>query len=184
MSTRARWADGATPVVDPKEATKYLTMGQVSDQTGLSQKTLQDSLTRDEITNPRNPRGALCRPLRRWGNLPLWEPEQVQRYQEMVALLEDADEVELPSYGPTEARQEDLVTTKEIAERLGVCDQTIRRWQRNDGEFPVAVGKLRRYGEPGVPDHLRPWSEVVKWVRNRPKLRIPADRRAALSTAS
>lgn len=179
MSNRARWADSAQPVVDATEAIKYLSIGQLSDATGLSQETLQDSLTREEITNPDNPRITLCRPLYRLGNTPLWDQGQLRQYFTLLRKAQARASKNLSPYAPVEADKKGLVTTKEIAERLQVHDQTVRRWQR-DHVFPLAVGELHRFGEPGVPDHLRSWQQVLAWVRSHPRLRIHSTVRETL----
>lgn len=169
MSIIARWAESATPVSSFEEASKHLMIGQVSDQSGLSQKTLEDSLTREEITSQRNPRRVLCRPAYRFGVMPLWSKEQVQKYLDLLREVEErkAEEGQLPSFSPAEAREKNLVTTKEIAERFDWHDQTPRRYQRDDEEYPPAVGRLRRAGEPGIPDFLRSWVDVKAWAARR-----------------
>lgn len=170
MSITARWAESATPIESFEEASKHLRIGQVSDATGLSQKTLEDSLTREEITNEQNPRRVLCRPRYRFGTMPLWSEEQVKEYQDLAQEIEERRKREaeqLPLYSPAEAREKGLVTTKEIAERFGWHGQTPRRYQRDQQGYPPAVGRLRRVGEPGIPDFLRKWNDVVAWAEQR-----------------
>lgn len=169
MSIVARWAESAIPLKSFEEAAKHLTVGQVSDRTGLSQNTLEDSLTREQITNARNPRRVLCRPRYRFGSMPLWTEEQVQEYLDLARKVEEERQrvEQLPLYSPAEAQERNLVTTKEIAERFGWHGQTPRRYQRDQEGYPAAVGRLRRIGEPGIPDFLRSWPEMQAWAKGR-----------------
>ncbi len=163
MNSRARWADGALDLTDDlDQAARYLTVGKVSDATGLSANTIKDSLTRRRITNPDNPRGALCRPVARIGDVPLWDQEQVDEYLRRKELA-DAATSELPLVSTEEARERGLASTEEIAEHFGQHDQTVRRWQRYDKDYPKAKFRRSREGRSGPPEHVRELAAVIAW---------------------
>src|SRR5687768_17489955 len=144
MNSRARWAAGALDLTgDLETAATYFTVGQVADATGLSPETIKDSLTRREITNAANPRGALCRPAARVGDVPLWSKTQVDEYHKRQKALA-AGETALPLVSTAEATERQLVSTEEIAELFDLHDQTVRRWQRYDETYPAAVARRDR----------------------------------------
>jgi hypothetical protein len=164
MNSRARWADGALDLTDDLEqAASYLTVGRVSDATGLSANTIRDSLTRREITTPENPRGALCRPAARIGDVPLWAQEQVDEFLRRKEAAEAIAATDLPLVSDEEASRRGLASTEEIATRFGQHDQTVRRWQRYDKDYPKAVARLSRDGRSGPPEHLRELAAVDAW---------------------
>lgn len=164
MNSRARWAAGALDLTgDIETAATYFTIGHVSDATGLSPETIKDSLTRREITNPANPRGALCRPAARVGDVPLWSKGQVDEYHRRVKALEGA-ETDLPLVSAEDARERGLVSTEEIAAHFGLHDQTVRRWQRYDETYPDAVARRERGGRSGPPEHVRDLRAVLEWA--------------------
>jgi hypothetical protein len=164
---RAEWAANALDLThEPGRSQNYLTVGAVSDLTGLSTRTIEDSLTREEITNEDNPRGALCRPAARVGNVPLWEPAQVDEYKRRVRASSNR-QVALPLVTPQEADERGLVTVEEAADRLGVHGQTLRRHQRNDNNYPPALARRSRGGAPGVPEHVREWSAILVWAESK-----------------
>jgi hypothetical protein len=173
VNSRAEWAEAAEDLIDnlPKAA-EQLRDGQVSHMTGLSIETIKDSLTRREITSRTNPRGALCRPAYRLGDMPLWSPDQVAEYHRRVEALKAETRLELPTVTAEQAQESGLVTSKEIQERFGVHEQTMRRHQRNHENYPRAVAKLARDGAPGVPEHLRDWNAVLTWARVN-KIKLP-----------
>jgi hypothetical protein len=163
MNSRARWADGALDLTDDLgQAARYLTVGLVSDATGLSTNTIRDSLTRRKITNPDNPRGALCRPVARIGDVPLWNQQQVDEYLRRKELA-DAATSDLPLVSTEEARERGLASTEEIAAHFKQHDQTVRRWQRYDKDYPKAVARRSRDGRSGPPEHVRPLADVIAW---------------------
>lgn len=179
MASHAEWAEQAEDLIHNRAfAAQQYDIGQVSHMTGLAQTTIEDSLTRERITNPASPRGALCRPAYRIGdNTPLWAPSQVQDYFNRQKLQDErlAANDALPTISVSEARQRGLVTNREIIERFGVHDQTVRRHQRNDANYPAPVAKLSREGTPGVPELLRPWDEIVEWARTKRGLKVPEE---------
>lgn len=168
MTNRARWAADARDFTDDIEAAVregFTTVGKVSDATGLSPETILDPLTREPITNPDNPRGALCRPAGRIGDVPLWSPEQVAEYSARAARA--GEQPELPQVTVEEAAERGLISTEEIAALLNVHDQTVRRWQRNISDYPPAVARRVQPGRPGVREHVRERDAVVKWAREK-----------------
>ena len=167
MNSRARWAADALDLTnDIEKAATYHTKGQVSDLTGLSTNTITDSLTRREITNPESPRGALCRPAARVGDVPLWSTAQVDEYLRRCRARE-LRSVDLPLVSTAQARERGLVSTEEIAELFDQHDQTVRRWQRYDQTYPAAVARRSRDGRSGPPEHVRELSAVLAWTRSR-----------------
>lgn len=173
MNSRARWAAGALDLTgDIETAATFLTIGQVSDATGLSPETIKDSLTRRRITNPGNPRGALCRPQARVGDVPLWGQGQVDEYHRRVKAL-NALGTDLPLVSTAEARERDLASTEEIATLFDLHDQTVRRWQRYDETYPAAVARRDRDGRSGPPEHVRELAAVLKWADTK-GIKVPA----------
>ncbi|HET9144050.1 hypothetical protein [Actinophytocola sp.] len=167
MNSRARWAAGALDLTgDIKAASEYLEIGRVADATGLSTNTIADSLTRREITNPANPRGALCRPVARVGDVPLWSQEQVDEYLRRQAAQEGNDN-DLPLVTTAEATERQLVSTEEIATLFDLHDQTVRRWQRYDETYPAAVARRDRNGRSGPPEHVRELAAVLRWAAEK-----------------
>lgn len=167
MNSRARWAAGALDLTgDLETAATYLTIGHVSDATGLSPNTISDSLTRREITNPANPRGALCRPAARVGDVPLWAQAQVEEYLKRQR-GQAATEVDLPLVSTAEGAERGLVSTEEIAELFDLHDQTVRRWQRFDSTYPAAVARRSRDGRSGPPEHVRELRAVMAWAESK-----------------
>lgn len=163
MGSRARWADEAEDLsTNLAEAAKHLTIGQLSDTTGLSVQTIEDSLTREKITNETNPRGAIDRPAYRVGNMPLWGHGQLAEYKQRAAATRtEPDRVVTTA----EAEAEGLVSTNEVAEIFGKHDQTVRRWERNYADYPEKIARLNREGRPGRSDHLRKLDEIVEWAK-------------------
>jgi hypothetical protein len=170
MNSRARWAAGALDLTnDIETAATYLTIGQVSDATGLSQHTISDSLTRKEITNPETPRGALCRPAARVGDVPLWSQGQVDEFHRRQRIRDEKRSrgEELPTVSVQEARERGLVSTEEVAELFGQHDQTVRRWERYDAAYPRKVAKRAREGQSGPPEHVRELAAIRAWATER-----------------
>lgn len=163
--TRARWAADARDLTDDiQTAATYLTVGKVSDQTGLSSETIEDSLTRRPISNKTNPRSALCSPAARIGNTPLWSAEQVAEYQRLHAAAAAAPRADLPTVSKAEADDQGLVDITTAAGRVGVHEQTLRKAQRFDVNYPASVAVRARDGQPGPPEHLRRWVDIRAWA--------------------
>lgn len=165
--SRARWATQAKDLTaTPGEASKYLTVGQLSDAIGLAPGTIRDSITRAPITNPDNPRSAICRPAAHVGTkVPLWSPKQRDEYLRIRREADDARDVieRLEAITATEARERGLYSLVELAERFNVHDQTLRRAQSQDGSFPRAIAR-RRKDVPGVPEHLFSLEAMNGWA--------------------
>ncbi len=163
--SRARWADTAIDLsTDLSEAAKQLTVGQLADATGLSQRTIEDSLTREKITAEDNPRGAIDRPAYMAGGMPLWSHAQLAEFAKRKA-QQDTRLAELPLIDPETAQLRGLISTGELAEMLGKHDQTVRRWEANFGDYPPAVARRSRNKRPGVPEHVRELEKILAWLR-------------------
>ena len=170
MQSRARWATDAVDLSnDLNRAAQQLTLGALADKTGLSARTIEDSLTREKISDPDNPRGALDRPKYSVGGDPLWSPEQLQDYfkrKERQATKRAAAAMALPLIAPEESEQRGLIATLELAELLGIHVQTVRRWEANFGDtYPPAVARRSRDKRPGVPEHVRELTEIIDWIK-------------------
>jgi len=188
-STRAHWATGVPDLVnDLDEVPNYLSVAQVSAATALSTNTIEDALSRDPITKPGNPLGPLSRPARRVGNTPLWSSEQVE---EAVRLQRanghrhlGGGDRPLPVVDAETADEKGYISTEEIAAmthmvtRMArgmrpVHEQTVRRWVRDNGDFPPAVAlRARRAGHPGVPIVVYRADDVLRFLLDRPKVHI------------
>lgn len=201
-STRALWAEDVEDLYPGRldEVSRYLDVAQVSARTGLSTNTILDSLSRPKVTSETNVLGPLSRPAAHVGGSPLWSQEQVDeslRRQKAIneqratgqRHLGGGDEA-LPTMTPDEADQRGFLSTAEIAEiahmRRGqngawksVHEQTVRRWARDDGDFPKAVAlRLRSSGHPGVPIVLYNGGQVRAWLATKaPKIKIVESRR-------
>lgn len=184
MNSRARWAAGALDLTgDIKAATAYLEIGRVADATGLSPNTIADSLTRREITNSLNPRGALCRPAAKVGDVPLWSQEQVDEYLKRKEAQEHREAEELPMVSTEQAREQGLVSTEEIAELFDQHDQTVRRWERYDETYPAKVARRSRDGRSGPPEHVRELRAVLTWAESK-GITVPGTRTATPSAVA
>jgi hypothetical protein len=163
--SRARWADTAIDLsTNLEEAAKHLTVGQLADATGLSQRTIEDSLTREKITAEDNPRGAIDRPKFMIGGMPLWSQAQVADYA-MRKARQEQRLAELPLVSPEAAQMRGLISTSEVAKMIGRHDQTVRRWEANFGDYPPAVARRSRNKRPGVPEHVRELEKILDWLR-------------------
>jgi len=181
-STRARWAEGVPDLVgDLTQVPNYMNVAQVSAATSLSPNTIEDALSRPPITNPGNALGPLSRPARRVGNTPLWSREQVDeavRRQRATGHRHlGGGDRPLPLVDADDADRSGYVSTEEIAEMAHmrtqgelrpVHEQTVRRWARDNGDFPPAVAlRARSQGHPGVPIVVYDGEKVLEFLRNR-----------------
>lgn len=147
------------------KAAQQLTLGQLSDATGLSIKTIEDSLTRAKITSPDNERGAIDRPMYSVGGNPLWSHSQLAEYARRARIVKV---IELPHISSFDADMGGLISTNEVAKLFGIHDQTVRRWEANFSDtYPSAIARRSRDGRPGVPEHVRELSKIVEWVKAR-----------------
>jgi hypothetical protein len=173
----AEWAKEAKDFTDnPSRAKGLLSIGDVSDMTGLAKATIRDSLTRRQVSSP-TARGAICRPYARIGEVPLWSPDQVTEYQRRASLAnaQRANSDVLPLISIGEAAERGLITTKDICAMLGLHDQTLRRYERDDETYPPALARQSRDGQPGVPEHVRDRAEVLAWARDKESIGTPTD---------
>lgn len=173
--SRARWADTAIDLSnDLTKAAQQLTLGALADATGLSQRTIEDSLTREKITSPNNPRGAIDRPRYMVGGNPLWSHSQLAEYAKRSRI---DNKVELPLISPEAAQMRGLISTIEVAELVKKHDQTVRRWEANFSDtYPPAVARRSRDGRPGVPEHVRELAKVIEWITEQNEIRANAGR--------
>lgn len=163
--SRARWADTAIDLSNNlAKAAQQLTVGQLADATGLSQRTIEDSLTREKITAEDNPRGAIDRPEYMAGGMPLWSHAQLADYAKRKK-RQDQRLANLPLISSEAAQMRGLTSTAEVAELLGKHDQTVRRWEANFADYPPAVARRSRDGRPGVPEHVRELAKILDWVK-------------------
>lgn len=163
----ARWMIAAKDLTaTPGEAVNYLTVGELSDATGLAPGTINDSITRAAITNTNNPRSAICRPAARIGDVPLWSKEQRAKFLAIREAQENAATTLLEAVSADHALKHDLYSLVEYADMFGVHDQTLRRAQSQDGDFPPAVAR-RCKDAPGVPEHLFKLGPMQAWAENK-----------------
>jgi hypothetical protein len=167
IMANARWMQAARDLTaTPGEASNYLTVGELSDLIGLAPGTIKDSITRSPITNTTNPRSAICRPAARISDLPLWSREQVDEFLAIAASRETVSDVTLELVSVADAYKRRLFSLVEFAEMFDVHDQTLRRAQSQDGEFPRAVARRSTSG-PGVPEHLFEQDAMFAWAASR-----------------
>lgn len=166
----ARWAIEAIDLTaTPGKSADYLTIGQLSDAIGLSEETIKDSITRAPITQTDSPRSAICLPAAHiGGKVPLWTEEQRDRFLAIRQEQEEARDVirKLEAVTAAQARERNLYSIIEYAAMFQLHDQTLRRAQSQDGNFPRAVAR-RRKDNPGVPEHLFELEPMIKWARSK-----------------
>lgn len=172
MNTRAQWIEGIPDLYgDLDVARSYLTVAQVSKLTGFSPSTITDLLSRELITAPNNPLGALSRPAARIGVNPLYSPAQVddclRRRQVSDELNLGGTFTPLPKVSAEEAAQRKLISSTEIAELARVHEQTVRKWKSRHADFPPAVALRERDkdGHSGVPFVVHEKAAVERWLR-------------------
>lgn len=175
--TRALWVDGIEDLINAlDEAGGYFNVAQVSSETGFAVATILDLLSRPPITSEDNPQGPLSRPAKRIGNNPLYSHAQVDETKRRLANSRRAHfgggDAPLPSVTPEEALRQGLLSTDEIAALAitaknpnGVRDQTVRRWSRDNADFPDRVAsRSRRGGHPGVPMVMYDGLKAITWL--------------------
>lgn len=181
--TRAGWARNVRDLYeggDLAEAAGLLNAAAVASATGLSKQTIEDALSRPQVTKKTNPLYWISRPHCRMGNAPLWSPEQVAeaakvRDSEEPRHLGGGDE-RLPRIDVESSDARGYLSTNEIAEMIPnrrnpaktVHEQTVRRWARDHGDFPKAVAlRSRAGGHPGVPIVVYDGGEIRDWLYSR-----------------
>ena len=174
MNTRAQWITGVPDLyADLDAAQSYLTVAQVSEQTGFSPTTITDLLSRVPITSATNPLGALSRPAARIGTNPYYSKAQVaeclKRRNASSDLYLGSTFTPLPKVSAEEATRRGLVSVVEIAKLADVHEQTIRRWKAREAGFPppVALRERDEDGHSGVPFVVHEGVAVREWLRNR-----------------
>lgn len=182
-NTRAAWARDVLDLYESGalgEAANLLNVAAVASATGLSTKTIEDALSRPPVTKASNPLFALSRPYRRMGNAPLWSQEQVDHAIELrrahePRFLGGGDEP-LETINAAKSDENGYLSTTEIAamvpnrrdESRTVHEQTVRRWARENEDFPRAVAlRAREGGHPGVPIVVYRGDEIRAWLTSK-----------------
>lgn len=169
----ARWAADAVDLSeDPTQCVSYKSLTQVSEATGLSVATIRDSMLRDPITDPDNPRGAICRPAARIGGqmnaVPLWSERQLDDFHARTERRDAAKlnpaRMQLPRITPEDAARRGLASTEDIAEKLGRAVNTLRRYVRDyTATFPPEVA-ISALSTGPTPLGFRHAGDVARWV--------------------
>lgn len=182
-NTRAGWARDVIDLYesgDLAEAANLLNAAAVASATGLSKETIEDVLSRPPITKKSNPLYWLSRPYRRMGNAPLWSHEQVER---TVAARNEGGprflgggDKQLVTMDADTAAEHGYLSTTEIAAMVPnsrnpsrtVHEQTVRRWARENDDFPRAAAlRARAGGHPGVPIVVYDGGEIRAWLHSK-----------------
>lgn len=178
-NTRARWTEGIPDLyADLEEAAKYFTTERVSDQTGFSVGTITDLLSREPITKPTNPQGALSRPKARIGTRPLYSQEQIdEANRRRAAQTGDrflgGQNQPLPKVSAEEAYRQGLISVPEIAELADVHEQTVRKWASRTKGFPEPrATRERESGHSGVPFVVYQHKAIEKWLIDEGRLTV------------
>lgn len=178
----AAWTRDAVDITEAgaDEWGKYLTVQKLSDEIGLAVATIMDTLARNPLDA--DPRSAIFRPAARIGQtalaaVPLWAPEQRDRYLKLAKARNATNTVErkrksaggaagLPVHNVAEAAERGLASTEELAEITGVAENTLRRWARENRDFPPEVGIAERVPphQMGPPRTLRKIQAVKDWI--------------------
>lgn len=190
----AAWTEHATDITEggPPVWSEYLTVEMLSDAIGLAPATIMDALTRRPTDT--DPRHAIYRPAARIGQtrvaaVPMWGLDQAHAYNKLhrareIALGESrrsktVQAGNLPVYNVAAAAEKGLASTEELAEITGVAENTLRRWARENTDFPPEVGIAERVPpyQYGPPRTLREIGRVNAWI----KVNIGADANAAVA---
>ena len=180
----AAWTKTARDITEdgPLEWTKYLTVEQLSDAIDLAKATILDSLARRNLQDS-DPRSAIYRPAARVGQTalnatPLWTWDQCDRY---ITLAEArAEQIvtarrrktakgvgQLPKYNVAEVAERGLASMEELATITGYAENTLRRFVRENPDFPPEVGIAPRVPpqQYGPPRTLRSIGQVKAWLK-------------------
>lgn len=183
-NTRAAWAKDVPDLYELGElhlAAGLLRVAEVASATGLSVPTINDALSRPPVTRQANALVHLSRPYRRIGNAPLWSPEQVAKAVEMRTSDEEprflgGGTQQLETIDAETADAHGYLSTTEIAAMVPnprnpartMHEQTVRRWARENDDFPRAVAlRARSGGHPGVPIVVYDGGEIRDWLHSR-----------------
>jgi hypothetical protein len=184
MSTRAQWAEGIPDLYDEgrlDDAKEYLTIAEVSELTGFSPGNIRNALSRPVITSQTNALGPLSRPAVRIGSRPLYSREQAEKAKGLRVKPGDrkhfgGGDESLPGVTFEEAERAGLVSMLDIAQVVGLHEQTVRGWARTSDDFPDPVGLRERHpaepkGAPSVVYERRP---VLEWALANRKIAADA----------
>lgn len=174
----ARWTETAVDLSEtPGKVADYLGLDQVCAAVKLSPATVEDSLLRPPIDDPTNPRGAICRPAARIGGTlrptPLWAPYQVEDYKARKAARSGVKatkrkaQTSLPEISPEDAGRRGLALVEQIAARMGLAENTVRRFARDyRSVFPEVIAIAPREGARhfGPPKEYRDYEAVRTWI--------------------
>lgn len=181
-NTRAQWIEGIPDLYDDDrlaEAGQYLTVSAVSRHTGLATSTIKGALSRTPIVNEANPLGALSRPEARIGSKPLYsqaQADEAKRRRENSAGRRHfgGQDEPLPTITYEEASRCGFASAAEIAEAVGLHEQTIRAWRAAAGpdNFPKAVGNRERPEDQpkGAPSVVFERLAVLDWMVENGKI--------------
>lgn len=180
MTTRAQWTRGIPDLYEEgrlHEAGNYLTEIQVSEITGFAPSTITNALSRQKITAKNNPLGPISRPAKRIGNRPLYSREQAEA---ALKLRQAAGERRhfggqgkpLDAVTFEEAQRCGFVSTADLAELIGVHEQTVRAWARMHDDFPAPVAlRERPASEPkGAPSVVWEREPALQWMIDNNKI--------------
>ena len=173
----AAWTETATDITGDRDRwDDYLNVKGLADQIGLAPATIMDTLPLRTLQSD-DPRSAIYRPAARIGQtrlaaIPMWDPAQAEAYNEIADGREDisqeraARRARLPVYTLLQAAEHGLASTKELAQAIGVAENVVRKWSRNDATFPPEVAVAERVAphQYGPPRMLRSLVEVRAWV--------------------
>jgi hypothetical protein len=179
-STRAQWVDGIPDLYETGElerAGEFLTTAEVSAITGFAPSTISSMLSRPRITAKDNPFGPISRPATRIGINPLYSREQAAAAKELREKSPDKKHFgggtePLPSVRFVDAQASGLASTIDIAQQVGVHEQSVRAWSRTDASFPSPVALRERPAEEpmGAPSVVYELEPVMAWMRANGKI--------------
>lgn len=158
-----RWHADAEPVEEIGPG--MLTIAQVASLTGLNSQTIQVALNSDANTGRRARLRALSRPAYNFHGIPLWSPQQVADYHQVVASRWNVREEfrNLPIYSPEEVVKRQLTSLRGLSRLSGVPLTTLHRWKNSAG-FPEPAALMRV--ESPTPRVLYSWPDFVTCLRN------------------
>jgi ribosomal protein L44E len=160
----AAWHENATELHSEEEAAKHLTIGQVTDRTGLRQLTLLYAINRRNNPRAKATLRPLARPAYRFGNEPRWSKAQLDEYfanVERRARTFNEKYGDLPKVTAEQARTDQLVSLRALCRTSGRAVTTMQRWSQLEG-FPEPAALLESNGP--LPHLLRSWPQVRTWL--------------------
>jgi hypothetical protein len=179
MTTRAQWVDGIPDLYEEgklEEAGNYLTEVQVSELTGFAVTTIMNALSRQKITSTTNPLGPISRPVRRIGSKPLYSREQAEaalelRHKGGRKRFGGQDEP-LPSVTFEESERCGYRSVADLADQVGVHEQTVRSWFRMYATAPKPVALRERHPDDpkGAPSVVFEGGPALQWMVDNDKI--------------